>query len=108
MPVEDLPAILTAMAKKAKEGDTAAASLLLDRMCPRLRPVSRVVEVELPEGSLATKANAAIDAMAAGEVPPDQINEFLGAFVKAAQLLETTELLQRLEALEAKFAKEKP
>jgi hypothetical protein len=38
---KDLPGIITSLVDKAKDGDTAAAKLLLDRVLPSLRPMDQ-------------------------------------------------------------------
>jgi Family of unknown function (DUF5681) len=59
---------------KALAGDAVAARFIVDRLTPR--PRGREIELDLPEGSSAadilTASNATIQAMAAGEITPDE------------------------------------
>jgi hypothetical protein len=59
---------------KALAGDAVAARFIVDRLTPR--PRGREIELDLPEGSSAadilTASNATIQAMASGEITPDE------------------------------------
>ncbi len=47
-----VPEIIAAMVEKAREGDTAAAKLLIDRVVPTLRPTDQPAPVALAQGGL--------------------------------------------------------
>jgi hypothetical protein len=59
---------------KALAGDAVAARFIVDRLTPR--PRGRAIELDLPEGSSAAAilaaSNATIQAMASGEITPDE------------------------------------
>jgi uncharacterized protein DUF5681 len=88
--------------EKAKEGDTVALRLCLDRILPprKERPL-RLALPTLASAADATGALAAVTAaVAAGEITPGEgadLNTVVAGFVKA---LETSELEARIAALE--------
>jgi hypothetical protein len=64
---------------KAVAGDAVAARFCLDRLTPR--PRGRAIRLELPEGESAggdvvAMFNSALQAMAAGEITPDDKGNF--------------------------------
>lgn len=99
---KDLPAILSALIASAKEGDVAAAKLLLDRTLPVLKPSDTPAPLPLG-GDLAAAATTVLRALAAGDVTPDEasaISTTLGALVRVK---DHTDLEARLSALENKL-----
>ncbi len=63
----DAEQIIQSLITQAKGGDTAAAKLLLDRVCPALKPEAQAVDLEqLATGSLIEKAEAVLSAAGAG------------------------------------------
>jgi hypothetical protein len=67
---EAVPEIIEALISEAKKGNVAAASALLDRVCPRLKNQALPVHLELT-GSLAEKTGEIVRAMTAGEISPE-------------------------------------
>ena len=102
-------AIIKAMIEQAKAGDMQAAKALLDRVLPALKPESQAIH--LPElvaaGTMAEKARAAIDAAGAGAVSPSAASDLVAAIAGLARVVETTELQQRLEAIERQLQPKK-
>ena len=98
----DLGGIIDTVKARALAGDMAAARLILDRLVPSLRPVEIPTVLTLPAGAtLAGQAQAVIEAAAAGELAPGQAMQIVTALGGVAKILETTELVRRIEALEA-------
>ena len=98
----DAGEIVAAMIQRAKDGDIQAAKALLDRVLPALK--SEVAPVSLPGlavGTLAARAEAALTAVAEGELAPDTAAALVAAVGQLARVVETSELLARIEALEA-------
>jgi uncharacterized protein DUF5681 len=88
--------------EKAKEGDTVALRLCLERILPARK--DRPVRIDLPKLTSASDATAALamvaEKMAAGEVTPDEgasVNAVIGGFIRAHEI---TTLESRLRALE--------
>lgn len=95
------PEIVQTLIEQATAGDTAAAKLLLDRTIPALRPSDATVTLP-PAVTLAERGQAILDAVSAGEIPPDVASVLLHGVQIQAKLVETTELIERIERLEAK------
>lgn len=99
-----IPEILDALVEQARQGDTAAAKLLLDRALPALRPTDQPVTLPLAGADLASDGRAVVSAVGDGEVTPDQAKSLLSGLGALARVIETAELLERIERLEAKHA----
>ena len=98
----DLEGIVATVKARALAGDMAAARILLDRLVPSLRPIEIPTVLAMPAGAtLAGQAQAVIEAAAAGELAPGQAMQIVTALGGVAKILETTELVRRIEALEA-------
>ena len=98
----DLGGIIDTVRAKAMAGDMQAARIILDRLVPSLRPVEIPTAVSMPAGAtLAGQAQAVIDAAVAGELAPSQAAQIVTALGGVAKIIEATELLKRIEALES-------
>ena len=74
---------------------------MLKRVSPIPKQTFTPVTIEFPEnGTPAQKAEAVINAMAAGEISPDIGQIFIEAISKSLGIEAVTELAKRLEALE--------
>jgi hypothetical protein len=90
--------------EKAKEGDSVALRLCLERILPPRK--DRPVQIELPKLTSAADATNALALVAAkvaeGEVTPDEgasINGVIGGYLKAVEI---TDIERRLAELERK------
>jgi len=98
---EDGEDVLAAVLAAAKGGDMTAARIVLDRLCPPMKPTAAPVSVELPEGAgLAGTARAFVDAAANGTLPPDVASQLVQAVGHLARVTEIDELERRIAALE--------
>ena len=98
----DLGGIIDTVKARALAGDMQAARIILDRLVPSLRPIEMPAVLTLPAGAtLAGQAQAVIDAAAAGELAPSQAAQIVTALGGVAKIIEATELLKRIEALES-------
>lgn len=104
---QDVEAVVEVVRQQALAGDIAAARLLLDKLLPSLRPIEVPTELDLPAGSLAAQAQAVVQAAAAGDVAPAQAAQLVAALAGVGKIIETTELLRRVEALESGTAARK-
>ena len=82
------------------DGDTAAAQFVLGRLVPNLRPVAEPAVVKLPEGTLSEQGEAILRELASGRLSADDVAALLGALSAQHRLIEQSEVLPRLEALE--------
>jgi hypothetical protein len=96
---DDLPDILNKLIELAKGGDTTAIKLILDRVCPALKP--QAVPISLPVcDSLAGQGQEVIRATMTGKIPPDIGSQLITALANQAKIIEVDELTKRIEALE--------
>jgi len=86
----------------ALEGDMQALRLCLDRIYPPRK--SRPIEIELPKVETAEDVQSAqaavIEAMAGGEITPDEASTIAGVLENKRRAIETVELENRLTELE--------
>ena len=102
---KDLPKILAMLRDRALEGDVQAASLLLSRCLPPLRPASATQAIKLSGASLGERAEAIVKAAVDGELPTSAAAELMGVLSGQAKILETIELERRIAALEERNEK---
>ena len=100
MIADDLPEILGVLRTAALQGDVQAASLLIGRVLPPLRAESASVEVTSNGNALAQRAEAIVASVLAGDIPGDVASTFMSTLVAQARVLETDELLLRIDRLE--------
>lgn len=96
--------IVAAMIERAKEGDVQAARTLLDRILPAYKPESAPVHVPglADAGTLAERAQAALQAAGEGDIGPDTAAALVGAVATLARIHELDEIERRIAALEAR------
>ena len=99
--VEAMPDIILKLVEQAKEGDTAAAKILLDRCCPTLKPQAMAISLPV-NGTLAEQGGEIIRATLSGNIPPDIGAQLITALANQSKIIEIDELTQRIEALEGK------
>ena len=98
---DDMPEIILTLVGLAKNGDTAAAKILLDRCCPALKPQAMAINLPV-NGTLAEQGGEIIRATMAGHIPPDIGSQLITALAAQSKIIEIDQLTQRIEALEAK------
>ena len=97
---DDLPRILATLRDRALDGDVQAASLLLSRCLPALRPTSAAVELPGAGDTLSQRAEAIAAAVIAGDLPPDTAADIMNLLASQARIKEVAELEQRIAVLE--------
>lgn len=99
-----VPDIIATLVEQAKGGDVGACRLLLERVLPPVKAVEQTVPVPGMDASsgMVETGQAILQATGAGELAPGQASQLLGALAAQAKLVETTELIARVAALEAK------
>lgn len=98
-----LPEIIEQLVSKAREGDSQAARLLLERVLPPMKAIESMVTLELPAGAgLTEQGQAIVQAVAAGSLAPGQGAALLSGLGSVAKLKEIDELSARITALENK------
>jgi hypothetical protein len=97
--IDDMPEIILKLVEQAKNGDTTAAKILLDRCCPTLKP--QAIAINLPVyGSLAEQGGEIIRATMTGQIPPDIGSQLISALSNQGKLIELQELTERLDRIE--------
>lgn len=97
--IEDMPDIILKLVEQAKEGDTTAAKILLDRCCPSLKPQAMNINIPV-NGTLAEQGGEIIYATLSGQIPPDIGSQLITALTNQGKLIELQELTERLSRLE--------
>jgi hypothetical protein len=101
---DDIEGIVTAVVKAAKDGDMAAARIILDRLTPVRR--GRPVQFDLPAATDAAGVLAAFDAVlqavAGGELTPEEGASITNLLEARRKAIETVELEARIAALETR------
>ena len=96
-----LPAIITQLVTKAKEGDIQAARLLLERVLPPMKAIEQPITLSLPAGDgMAAQGLAIVQAVAAGTIAPGQGAALLTGLGALARIKEMDELEKRISQLE--------
>ena len=103
--VDDMPEIILKLVEQAKNGDTAAAKILLDRCCPTLKPQALAISLPI-NGSLAEQGGEIIRATLSGHIPPDIGAQLVTALSNQGKLVELQELTQRLDRIEKQLTHE--
>lgn len=96
-----LPEIIMQLVNKAKEGDSQAARLLLERVLPPMKAIEQPVTLSLPAGDgITAQGIAIVQAVAAGTLAPGQGAALLTGLGALARIKEIDELEQRITKLE--------
>ena len=97
-------ALTQAAIAKALEGDGTALRLCLDRIAPPRKdaPVSFALPPIKSAADTVTASSSLLEAVAAGEVTPDEAGRVMALLTAHKGLVEAGDLEQRIEALEAK------
>jgi len=99
---QESTAILKAVIDAAVLGDMQAAKILIDRLCPQLKPMA--LPVTIPVGDTLPESGAnVIFAMLGGQLPPDVGAQIITALAHQSKLIETLELSERLARLETQL-----
>ena len=104
--MDDAPAIARVVIDAALEGDLQAASMVLSRCAPALRPEALPVQFTFdPKASTSTQVEAILAAMAEGAVSPDVARLIIDSIKALADVRAVEDLEGRVAALEQKDAR---
>jgi hypothetical protein len=104
---DELPDILNKLIELAKDGDTTAIKLILDRVCPPIKPQALPISLPVVE-SLAGQGNEVIRATMTGKIPPDIGSQLITALSNQGKLIEFQELADRLARIEKQLQDRQP
>ncbi|MEC4749079.1 DUF5681 domain-containing protein [Methylomicrobium sp. Wu6] len=94
-----MPEILAQLVEQAKSGNVTSAKVLVDRVCPPLKP--QAMPINLPvNGTLADQGAEIIRATLAGQIPPDIGAQLITALSGQSKIIEMQEMADRLERIQ--------
>ena len=99
--MKNAPEIIETMIDKAKSGDTSAARILLDRVLAPMKAGDSLVNIPF-SGAMVEDARRVIKGVGAAELTVGQGQSLLSGLASLSKIIEFDDLLERLEALEAK------
>ncbi len=104
MLADDGKDVVKAIIEAAKGGDMAAARMILDRLVPvrRGRPISLALPAIDGAEDVCKALSAAIEAMASGEITPEEAAIVATVLDNRRKAIETFELEERISAIERK------
>lgn len=104
MLADDGKDIVKAIIEAAKGGDMAAARMILDRLVPlrRGRPINLALPTIDGAEGVCKALSATIEAMAAGEITPEEAATVATVLDARRKTIETVELEERIAAIERK------
>ena len=97
---DDMPEIVATLISLAKSGDVAAAKILIDKVCPSLKPEAMAISLPV-KSTLVQQGAAIVKATMGGSIPPDVGSALITALANQSRIVEIDELTKRLEVLEA-------
>jgi len=105
--VDAKDALITSLINQALGGDTAAAKILIERIEPAFRPVSRVIDIDarMPK-DLVKKAEKMLSLALNGSIAADEAKLLLSGLSDLMKVKEFAEIEQRIEELENAQAKQ--
>jgi len=99
------PQVMDVIVDAAVSGDISACQALLDRVYPKLRPVSQTIDLPPPDGPLSVTqcVDRIQDAMMASEISVSLATEALAALKTIHEIRDQAELIARIEDIERRF-----
>ena len=94
------PGFWNHVAKPAKSGDRHCLNLLAARVRPPFKSRSICVELDIKGGSAKDFTSGVLNAIANGELPPDEGASLLSAILSGEKLEQLEELEQRVNQME--------
>jgi hypothetical protein len=96
-----LPEIVDNVLQLARDGDLAATKLILDRCVPALKPTSDAVTIPATKtATLADRGLIVVHAATTGKLSADDAAQVMALLTSQAKLVEQSEVIARLEAIE--------
>ena len=102
-----LPGIVKGLIAAAQDGDVQAARLILDKVLPNLKPQAEPVRLPLKGATLSDQGAEVIAATATGKLTSDDAKAVMDLLTAQSKLIEQSEVMQRLEAVEQWLSKDK-
>lgn len=84
----------------ALAGDTTALRICIDRLIPAAKAKDSPITLEGLSGSLGDQGQTVVNALAAGQLTPDEANAVMSVLSAQARIIEADELEKRIAKLE--------
>lgn len=97
------PDVVNMTYQRAMEGDATALKILMDRLIPPLRAQSQPTQAAIEGDTPADKARHIMALVSTGQLSTDQADDLMATLVSMTRIVETTEILDRIEQLEAHY-----
>jgi hypothetical protein len=95
------PALIEVAYDMAVAGDVSALRLLLDKICPNVKPEMVAVPIAVNmAGTASEQCQSILIAIAAGNIAADTGSQLIRAIADTVKVSEVTDLFERLEKLE--------
>jgi hypothetical protein len=96
-----MPDLITKVVELAKQGDTQALKICIDRGLPAKKVIDELVDLGKPlDGTAAEQGRLVLKAVGEGRITPDQAATLMSSIQAQARVVEIDELERRLKALE--------
>lgn len=93
--------VVQAVLEAAKEGDMAAARLVLERLVPPVRAAAEPLTFDYDDTApLSDQARQIMKATSQGQIPPDQATSLLTGLANLARIVEVDDFERRLSDLD--------
>ncbi len=100
---KDAPTIVGKVIEMALAGDMTAAKILVERLCPAIKPIELPVYLALnPNDDLVTQGRSVLAGLVDGSLAPGQASTLLQTLGALGRLIEIETLEKRITALEEK------
>jgi hypothetical protein len=104
---ENMQEIINSLIDAAKGGDVQAAKVLLDKVCPSLKPIAQTVNIAIGDTLAETGGNCLAETFN-GNIPPDIGSQLIIALSNQAKIIEQQEVIERLQRIERQLENRKP
>lgn len=94
------PELIQKVVEMALSGDAAALRICIDRLIPPIRAREQHISLNGLSGTLSEQAGQIMAAIADAKLSPDEGTKLLSALTTQARLIESEELIERIERLE--------
>lgn len=92
--------LIDILLNKARDGDTQAAKVLIDKLIPNLKPQTQPIKIPIDGVALSDQGSQVFNLMSSGYLGADDAANLLGALSNLAKLKEFDDLVKRIEKLE--------
>lgn len=96
---ENAPEIIGLLIEKAISGDSVALRICTDRILPSLKAGDATINIQL-SGDLSEQGQQVLSALGNGQLSPAEAGSVFNSLQSQSRLIESDEIIERIEALE--------